>query len=334
MEEKNTQNVMEQGPENSTSDKKKKRLFDLLLIVGILFVIGAGGALLWLKANNEASKDIYDGLKNQFVSTHLNQTTEEEPENSTESDERSTEEPTEEDTEASTEASSEELSTEESVTEEPTTEEPTTEAPTQPESESILWYQMIAVDFDGLRQVNPEVVGWIYFENEDISYPILYSGDNEKYLRTDIYGNVSTAGCIYMDGENSPEFDDRRTVLYGHNMKNLTMFGKLKYYVERSDYYVDHQYFQIHEDDVIHRYRIFSFFPVNENEVPMVRVSYGENDDIEFEFLLGQLQERSQWGTTGVEVNVDDHVLTLVTCFTEGHRVLINAVRVDSYPLQ
>ena len=52
--------------------------------------------------------------------------------------------------------------------------------------------------------------------------PVLYSGDDEKYLRTDIYGNQTIAGCIFMEGMNTPDFQDYHTILYGHNMKNLS----------------------------------------------------------------------------------------------------------------
>ena len=76
-----------------------------------------------------------------------------------------------------------------------------------------------------MKQINPDVVGWIYFENDDLSYPVLYSGDNDKYLRTTIDGSDATAGAIFIEGGNSPDFQDQNTIVYGHNMRNLSMFG-------------------------------------------------------------------------------------------------------------
>ena len=63
------------------------------------------------------------------------------------------------------------------------TEEPVSETVDGTEEERP-WYELASVDLKALQEQNPEVAGWIYFENEDISYPVMYSGDNEKYLRT------------------------------------------------------------------------------------------------------------------------------------------------------
>ena len=67
------------------------------------------------------------------------------------------------------------------------------------------WATDVKVEFDKLKTENPDVIGWIRFDNQDelgINYPILYSGDNEKYLRTDLHGNSHIAGCIFLEGLN------------------------------------------------------------------------------------------------------------------------------------
>ncbi len=69
------------------------------------------------------------------------------------------------------------------------------------------------VKLEELQQVNADIIGWIRFDNlEQLSYPVLYSGDDEKYLRTDIYGNQTIAGCIFMEGMNTPDFQDYHTI--------------------------------------------------------------------------------------------------------------------------
>lgn len=102
----------------------------------------------------------------------------------------------------------------------------------QEEGEELpAWYEVLQVDFETLKEANPDVTGWIYFDNiEQIDYPVLYSGDDETYLHTDLYGNASKSGCIFMEGNNVPDFNDCHTILYGHNMKNGSMFGSLKQY--------------------------------------------------------------------------------------------------------
>lgn len=104
-----------------------------------------------------------------------------------------------------------------------------TEVAEETEGDDSWWYTDVDVKLEELQQVNADIIGWIRFDNlEQLSYPVLYSGDDEKYLRTDIYGNQTIAGCIFMEGMNTPDFQDYHTILYGHNMKNLSMFGSLK----------------------------------------------------------------------------------------------------------
>ena len=87
----------------------------------------------------------------------------------------------------------------------------------------------ISVDFDTLKSVNPDVVGWIYIEALDnINYPVVQGDDNETYLHTTYENNYNFAGTIFVDYENSSDFSDCNTLIYGHNMKNGSMFGNLK----------------------------------------------------------------------------------------------------------
>ena len=67
------------------------------------------------------------------------------------------------------------------------------------EAADTPWYDDIDIDFAGLRSENPDVVGWIYFENEDISYPVMYSGDNSYYLRKTFNREHATAGSIFLE---------------------------------------------------------------------------------------------------------------------------------------
>lgn len=200
----------------------------------------------------------------------------------------------------------------------------------EPEIEEVPWYQLIRVDFESLKECNKDVIGWIYFENESISYPILYSGDNVRYLRTTLDGKNAAAGSIFLDGSNAPDFEDSRNVIYGHNMKNLSMFGKLKYYLQEKDYYEDHQYFQILTEDTVYRYQIFSYFDVPETETEICRVNFAAEND--FSDLIGVLRKRSVKDTE-IEVDPDDKVITLLTCYVTGRRTLVNALRVDSYEI-
>ena len=191
------------------------------------------------------------------------------------------------------------------------------------------WYEQIWVDLEGLQtQVNEDIIGWIYFENEDISYPILYSADNNEYDRVRYDLVYAMCGSITLEAANKWDFSDIRNLIYGHNMRDLSMFGKLKYY-KNEGYYQDHQYFQLIYDGVVYRYQIFSYFEVNETEVSYVRVNFSENST--YEDLLEKLQSHAMH-ETGVEVSAEDKTVTLLTCADDKtKRLLVNAVLVDQH---
>lgn len=199
--------------------------------------------------------------------------------------------------------------------------EETTEKP-------LPWYEWIAVDLAEVRKINSDVIGWIWFENEEISYPILYSGDNEEYLRKSLKGTQTTAGSIFLEGRNKPDFNDPISIIYGHNMRNLSMFGKLKYYRRDPKYYDDHQYFQIVTEHEIRRYQIFSCALVADDG----DVYYGiHSTGDEFQKIIRDLEKKSMC-KTGVEVTKDDKIISLSTCTEKDDtRLVLSAVLVDSY---
>ena len=91
-----------------------------------------------------------------------------------------------------------------------------------------------------------------------INYPIVYSGDNEKYLRKDIHGNEHIAGSIFLEGLNQSDFSDLYNIIYGHNMNNGIMFGSLKKYKDEG-FWKKNQYFTIYTESTAYRYQIFSY---------------------------------------------------------------------------
>ena len=84
--------------------------------------------------------------------------------------------------------------------------------------------------FEELRKINPDVCGWITLDHTKIDYPILQGEDNLTYINTDVYGDFALSGSIFLDYRNHDDFTDRRVILYGHNMKDGSMFSNLKQY--------------------------------------------------------------------------------------------------------
>lgn len=198
------------------------------------------------------------------------------------------------------------------------------------DADDALWYGAINVDFEGLWDVNPEIVGWIYFEAAEINYPVLYSGDDEKYLRATYDGKYQTAGSIFLEGRNNSDFSDMHTLIYGHNMRDLTMFGQLKFYKTDADYYDNHQYFQViyknAEGELIKdRYHIFACKDVKEDDDIYQLIDHGA---VDMSVFAKQIQSGNYLKNAGdVEVGADDQVITLSTCAKGETRFIVSAVK-------
>lgn len=85
----------------------------------------------------------------------------------------------------------------------------------------------LEIDFAGLKAVNPDVIAWIQIPALDISYPVVQGKDNAYYLHHLFSGESNINGSIFVDCHNQPDFTDQNTIVYGHNMKNGSMFGTL-----------------------------------------------------------------------------------------------------------
>ena len=116
----------------------------------------------------------------------------------------------------------------------------------------------LEVDWDELKSVNSDIVGWIYVEAQSgISYPICQTTDNEYYLHRTFRKEPIFAGAIFEDFCNSPEFSDPNTIVYGHNMKSGSMFAMLKRLKEQSRY-DEAPYFWILTPKGNYRYHIYA----------------------------------------------------------------------------
>ena len=122
------------------------------------------------------------------------------------------------------------------------------------------------IDFASLKSVNDDVVGWIYVEAvPDINYPIVHGKDNETYLHRTYEKNYNFAGTIFVDYENKGDFSDCNTIVYGHNMKNGSMFAQLKKFTQDEETYKKSKYFWIFTPEKNYRYEIISAYTTGVN---------------------------------------------------------------------
>ena len=187
----------------------------------------------------------------------------------------------------------------------------------------------IEVDFDKLKSVNEDVVGWIYVDAlPDISYPIVKGKDNQTYLHQTYEKNYNFAGTIFVDYENSGDFSDCNTLVYGHNMKNGTMFGHLKKFREDDKLYKQDKYFWILTPERNYRYEIITAYTTGVNS-DTYTLFKGPGE--EFEKYLETIKGYSEIQTDDTDLTIKDRIVTLSTCTgNESTRFVVQGKRVDA----
>lgn len=187
----------------------------------------------------------------------------------------------------------------------------------------------IEVDFDKLKSVNEDVVGWIYVDAlPDISYPIVKGKDNQTYLHQTYEKNYNFAGTIFVDYENSGDFSDCNTLVYGHNMKNGSMFGHLKKFREDDKLYKQDKYFWILTPERNYRYEIITAYTTGVNS-DTYTLFKGPGE--EFEKYLETIKGYSEIQTDDTDLTIKDKIVTLSTCTgNESTRFVVQGKRVDA----
>lgn len=172
------------------------------------------------------------------------------------------------------------------------------------------------IDLEALREVNSEVVGWLAMPDTALSYPLLRAGDNQTYLKTDWQGGRNTAGAIFLDYRAAWDPRGFNTIIYGHNMRNGSMFGTLRRYRD-AEYWRAHPDIYLIDGGGVHRYEIFSAWQPRVTDAPFQLSFSGE--EARREFLETCVSNSTL--DTGVEVTAEDEVITLSTCTGMGYGI-------------
>lgn len=188
--------------------------------------------------------------------------------------------------------------------------------------------EIFKVDFEKLQAINSDVVAWIRFEEpKKISYPVVQGTDNDKYLKTTVEGKKNSSGAIFMDAYNAGDFSDKNTFIYGHNMKNGSMFGQLRKY-KNADYCKENPYFYIYTPDGKEvKYQIFSVCIVEDTSESYQKVY--ANDEAYLNYLK-YIQSIARYDVD-VELTAESQIVSLSTCtnVTETQRLLVHGVKVS-----
>lgn len=185
------------------------------------------------------------------------------------------------------------------------------------------------VDLDGLRQENPDVLGWISIPETGISYPLLQGKDNSYYLKHTWQKNSNKVGAIFMDYRSNADLTDFHTILYGHRMRDGSMFARLQDYDDQ-EHWRTHPSIYLAWNGGVYRYDIFAAYEasVNGHVYNMVE----RNAEGREEFISLCLEQSVI--ESDIVPTVDDNILTLSTCPSYGFetRWVVQGILAEFYP--
>ncbi len=176
------------------------------------------------------------------------------------------------------------------------------------------------VDFEGLRETGPDIVAWLTLPDTPVNYPVTQTEDNEFYLDHLHDRSPGKVGCLFADYENSADFSDRNTIIYGHNMRDGSMFAELNHYKEQA-YFESHPQMYLVTPEGGFVCEVFAAFTADPEESGSDASPWrlGFRDDGAYTTWLGKMAERSV-AESGVTVTSSDRVLTLSTCAPGGEK--------------
>lgn len=189
----------------------------------------------------------------------------------------------------------------------------------------------IPIDFATLREMNPDIYAWIEIPGTNVNYPIVQSAEDDfYYLNHTIDGKEGYPGSIYTEKINAKNFSDFNTVIYGHDMKDGSMFKDLHKF-EDAAFFEEHDKVTIYTETEEKTYQIFAAVVYDDRHL---MYSF-DNENIEDRkaFLQSLKETRSMRNQFRSDVTVDEnsHIITLSTCIggQPDRRFLVEAVEID-----
>lgn len=200
---------------------------------------------------------------------------------------------------------------------------PDVQTPEAPAETDPYAAALAEIDFAALRSINDEVIGWISIPDTQVNYPVVQAGDNEYYLNHTWKGEYNGVGAIFMEQHCAPDFSDFNTILYGHNMRNGSMFGELRHYGD-PEFLKEHPSVYLADETGVYRYDVFAA-----HEVGVRTITYGlsiEDEPLRQEYIDFALSDSEV--DTGVQPTTADRMLVLSTCTGRGYstRWVVQAV--------
>ena len=180
----------------------------------------------------------------------------------------------------------------------------------------------IRPQFLDLLAINPQIIGWISVDGTKLNNPILQADNNDYYLNHNFKNKESRAGSVFMDYRNQILDMNKNTILYGHAMKNETMFGSLKNYLKQ-DYADEHPILYL---DTLYEGYDIEIFAAYETTIDFYYIETDFANNEAYQNFLEEIQQRSSI-QMDVDLSPDDKILTLSTCkdavLSDDHRFVV-----------
>ena len=182
------------------------------------------------------------------------------------------------------------------------------------------------IDFEKLKEKNSDVVAWLKVNGTNIETTVVKTTDNDYYLTHNFNKEYNSAGWIFADYKNKVDGTDKNLVIYGHNMRDNSMFGSLKWVINE-DWYnnEDNKYITLVTENETQIYEVFSVYQIEEEDY-YIQTNF--NTEKEFSTFLETIKKRSK-KDFNVDVNKEDNILTLSTCANNNkYRVVLHAKKI------
>ena len=182
------------------------------------------------------------------------------------------------------------------------------------------------VDFEKLKEKNSDIVAWLKVKGTNIETTVVKSTNNDYYLTHNFNKEYNSAGWIFADYKNKVDGTDKNLVIYGHNMRDDSMFGSLKWVINE-DWYnnEDNKYITLITENETQVYEVFSVYRI-EKEDYYIQTNF--DTEKEFNTFAQTIKKRSK-KDFNVDVNKEDNILTLSTCANNNkYRVVLHAKKI------
>ena len=183
------------------------------------------------------------------------------------------------------------------------------------------------IDFEALKQENSDIYGWIRIEDTAIDYPILQSSTDEPdyYVNHTVDDTEGYPGAIFTESDlNTNPFEDNVTVIFGHRMKDDTMFGSLDLWQE-DEYRDAHSTISVYTENHTYTYEI-AFVQIYDTRNILAKYDCNTPEGYsEFLTSLENVHSIPYWHSSNIQMTTDDHIIVLSTCYGDN-RLLVGAV--------